>query len=252
MPMMDGASPVPAESNALRAGLRYPFSKNFPNVVVQQPASSALRINSHPDYAAAKSGDAVAAAQVVLDSIDDRAMDRLHALIGSRRPTVVPVQAIEAGGYNALPVLYARELAERLALPVETGMVQANRAFRTGEGAAYRMRNRAEFDGPVKPGIDYLLVDDAVTMGGTLADLHSHIAGHDGNVIGATTLMAGPDSHTLAPGRATLARLRDKLPQLEPWWKATHGWGFEGLTDSEAKYLARFDSTDAIRDRLAR
>jgi hypothetical protein len=72
-----------------------------------------------------------------------------------------------------------------------------------------------------------------------------------GKVLGATTLMAGPFSHILAPTRTTLERLRDKLPQLEPWWKATYGHGFEGLTDSEAKYLASLNSTDAIRDRLA-
>jgi hypothetical protein len=78
----------------------------------------------------------------------------------------------------------------------------------------------------------------------------SHIAGNNGKAIGATTLMAAPYSHILAPRPATLARLRDKLPQLEPWWKATYGYGLEGVTDSEARYLATFNSTDAIRDRL--
>jgi hypothetical protein len=253
MTMTGGPGSVAAEAKAPRAGPpRYPFSKEFPNIVVHQAANSTVRINSHPGYVAAKAGDEVAAAHVVLDTIDERALARLQALIGNRRPIVVPVQALEAGGPNALAVLYARALAARFALPVETGIVQANLAFRTGEGAAYRMRHRAEFDGPVEPGVDHLLVDDAVTMGGTLADLYSHIASNHGNVVGATTLMAAPDSHRLAPSRTTLARLRDKLPQLEPWWKATHGYGFEGLTDGEAKYLASFNSTDAIRDRLAR
>jgi hypothetical protein len=249
--MTGGAGPFAAEANALQAGLRHPFAKDFPNVVVQQPANSSVRIMSHPDYAAAKRGNDAAAARVVFDSLDNRAMDRLQGLIGSRRPTVVPVQASEAGGRNALPVLYARELAERFGLPVDTDIVQANRAFRTGAGADYRMRHRTEFQGAVQPGTDHLLVDDAVTMGGTLADLHSHIIGNHGKVVGATTLMAAPHSHILAPGQATLARLRDKLPQLEPWWKATYGHGLEGLTDSEARHLATFNSTDAIRDRLA-
>ncbi|MCA6111620.1 hypothetical protein [Bradyrhizobium cenepequi] len=45
--------------------------------------------------------------------------------------------------------------------------------------------------------------------------------------------------------------VREKLPALESWWKKTYGYGFEGFTDSEAKYLARFNSVDAVRDRIA-
>jgi hypothetical protein len=88
-------------------------------------------------------------------------------------------------------------------------------------------------------------------MGGTLADLYSHIAGANGKVVGATTLMAVPNSHILPPTRQTLAGWRDKLPQLEPWWISQYGHGFEGLTESEARYLASFNATDAVRDRLA-
>jgi hypothetical protein len=246
-----GPGAVPAEANSLRPGLRVPFRDNFPQVVVQRPPNSPMRITEHPDYTAAKAGDTRAAMRVVDDAIDERAMAKLQKLIGDRRPTVVPVHAEEASGRNALPRVYAHELAGTLGLPVDNEIMQANRAFRTGEGAAYRMQNGAEFDGNVQPGADHLLADDAVTMGGTLADLHSHIAVGGGNVLGATTLMAGRFSHILAPTRTTLARLRDKLPQLEPWWKATYGHGFEGLTDSEAKYLTGFGSTDAVRDRIA-
>jgi hypothetical protein len=230
---------------------RRPWPANFPDVVIQQPANSAVRLNEQPGYAAAKAGDVGAARRTVLDVVDERAIDKLRKLIGARRPTLVPVHAIEATGLNRLPYEYARLLGIRLNLDVDKVMVQANRPQRTGEGAAYRMRNRAQFHGPVEPGHDYLLVDDAVTMGGTLADLRSYIEARGGNVIGATTLMGSKFSHILAPRRATLARLREKLPQLEPWWKKTYGHGLDALTDSEANYLGSFNSTDAIRDRLA-
>lgn len=241
-------APLSALENERRI-LRYPFPDKFPNVVVQRGPGSAVRIKDHPHYAGAKAGDIDSAMRVVNDVIDERAMAKLQKVIGDRKPEVVPVHAVESGGVNALPRAYAHEVADRFHLPVNNEIVQSNRAFRTGQGAAYRMRNRAEFAGNVNKG-DHLLVDDAVTMGGTLADLHSHIASGGGNTLGATTLMASPFSHILAPTRETLARLRDRLPQLEPWWKEQYGHGFEGLTNSEAQYLSGFSSTDAIRNRL--
>ena len=57
--------------------------------------------------------------------------------------------------------------------------------------------------------------------------------------------------HILAPTRKTIAALREKLPSLEPWWRKTFGHGFEALTESELNALHRYNSTDAVRDRLA-
>jgi len=219
--------------------------------VIQQPAHSTVRIIDHPDYGAAKSGDVNAAAIVVVDIIDHRGIERLRALIGNRKPTLVAVHAEEATGRNKLPMAYAEELGYQFGLEVDVDIVQANRPERTGQDAVHRLAQRAEFDGPVKPGSDYVLVDDAVTQGGTLADLRSYIELRGGNVIGATTLIGAPDSHILAPRPRTLAALREKLPSLERWWIKAYGHGLDALTESEAQALRRFDSTDAIRDRLA-
>ncbi|EIC19768.1 hypothetical protein [Thiorhodovibrio frisius] len=35
----------------------------------------------------------------------------------------------------------------------------------------------------------------------------------------------------------TLQALRDKHGQIEPWWRAEHGYGFDTLTESEGRYL---------------
>ena len=96
--------------------------------------------------------------------------------------------------------------------------------------------------------LDYLIVDDHVTQGGTLADLRAFIESKGGNVIGATTLTGVAGGATLAPLQATLERLRKRFPGLEADWKKAFGYGFDGLTQSEAAYLDRHNPADSIRD----
>src|SRR5579871_268095 len=87
-------------------GRGQPWPENFPNVVVQRGSSDKLRMRAHPDYAAAKAGDLDAARRVVRDTLNPARVEELRALIGDRRPIVVPVHAEEAAGRNKLPVVY--------------------------------------------------------------------------------------------------------------------------------------------------
>lgn len=48
----------------------------------------------------------------------------------------------------------------------------------------------------------------------------------------------------------TLKTLRDKHGDIEPWWRAEFGYGFDVLTESEARYLSRAEDADTIRARL--
>jgi hypothetical protein len=59
-------------------------------------------------------------------------------------------------------------------------------------------------------------------------------------------------SAKLALAGATLSVLRAKHgSELEDWFRKTFGYGLDRLTESEARYLARAESVDAIRNRLA-
>ena len=59
------------------------------------------------------------------------------------------------------------------------------------------------------------------------------------------------DPRTVEVGLATLSALRAKHgDKLENWWKEAFGYGFEFLTESEARYLERADEAQFIRDRL--
>ncbi|WP_419621331.1 phosphoribosyltransferase, partial [Thiolapillus sp.] len=68
-------------------------------------------------------------------------------------------------------VMFAEVLSDRLGLPVETTIHQREKIKRTGTGSDYRLAFNPTFAGNVKKGQSYLIVDDTLTMGGTIASL---------------------------------------------------------------------------------
>ena len=94
-------------------------------------------------------------------------------------------------------------------------------------------------------------MDDFVGQGGTLANLKGFIEDRGGRAVACTTLTGKPWSAKLAPSDATLRSLWAKHGgELEGWWQETFRYGFDFLTESEARYLERADSTQLIRSRL--
>lgn len=230
---------------------RVNFQPDFPDIVVQRSPNSPRRITRHVDFEAAKAGDVEAAGRVVDFALDDAVVERVKAMAADHNPVLVAVHAEESTGRNHLPIAYASRLGDRLGLDVDTEIVQSNRVHRTGKGAEYRLTAQPQFSGPVEPGRSYIVVDDHVTAGGTLAALRSYIEARGGKVVGATTLTASPRSHILKPTVGTLAALRGKFPDLEPWFKEHTGYGFDALTESEARQFLRYGSADRVRGVLA-
>jgi hypothetical protein len=138
-----------------------------------------------------------------------------------------------------------------LGLQAEESVVQINRSGHTGAGGYHRLAHPALFDGEVEQNRNYFLVDDFVGQGGTIANLRGFIEINGGTAILASTLTGKPYSAKLSLEQATLSALRAKHgDELESWWKETFGYGFELLTESEARYLERADEAHLIRDRL--
>ncbi|WP_120967051.1 phosphoribosyltransferase [Comamonas sp. lk] len=206
--------------------------------------------SSHPDYAAAKSGDIEAAFRLAQDIVTPDLVAKVRAVIGDSKPLVVPVAAEEATGRNRIPVAAAGVLAQRLGLSTTGAIVQANRAHRTGMDGLDRIFAPVDFAGAVeaKP---YLLVDDTLTQGGTFTALASHIREGGGTVAGVIALTGKQYSAKIQPSAATLASLRQKHGDLENEFRAATGYGFDALTESEARYLARYEPADRLRDRIS-
>ena len=160
-----------------------PWPKDFPKVTVH---TTIPKLRNHPDYAAAKAGDRRSAARVVADLVKTERIIQL----GKAHPNaiVVPVHAEEASGRNAIPEAYAERIGRITGLEVDSGIVQSARAYHTDKGARHRLISQAEFDGPVKAVRDYIIVDDVITMGGTINALRNHIIRNGGKVAEVTTL----------------------------------------------------------------
>lgn len=207
-------------------------------------------LSGHPDYEAAKAGDIEAAVRVAQDIVTDDMVQKIREVIGDRRPVIVPVVSEEASGRNKIPRAAAEVLAMRLGLETAGGIGQRNAPRRTSLKGLDRIFASPEFDGPVTPGQDYLILDDTLTQGGTFAALAGHIEAGGGRVIGAVALTGKQYSAKLRPSGDILSALREKHGDLENDFRAATGHGFDSLTESEARYLTNFKPADAIRVRI--
>jgi hypothetical protein len=139
-----------------------------------------------------------------------------------------------------------------LGWPVDTGVVQVNVVSHTCADGFSRLARQAEFAGAIRPGCEYVLVDDFVGMGGTLANLKGHVERHGGKVLAAVCLTGKLHSAKLKPTPQRLQELRSRHgTDLENWWIERFAHDFDALTESEARYLARTEAADTIRNRIA-
>ena len=201
-------------------------------------------LKAHPDYRAAKSGEPAAAVKLVMD-LAEPLVDRARLPVATDAIFVAP-HALEAPGDNAIPQVLARALARAGGAEADRDIVQRTRVFHTGADPMERLNNRARFDGHVRPGVRYILVDDVMTMGGTLAELACYVQCGGGVVAGVVVLVNASRSGLLTPPARLIALLERRhgnairdIFQIEP----------AALTAEEAQYLIGFRTADEIRNR---
>jgi hypothetical protein len=224
--------------------------KDFPPVHIMTPLGTASK---HPKYLVAKQeANLDAAFDLVNDILPDDQIYELRKNLGDKKPIIAPVHAEEAQGRNKIPVAFAAILAVRLSFSYTTNIVQINKPCRTSRGAYYRLSNYPRFDGHIEIDQDYLILDDTLTMGGTLASLRGYIESQGKKVIMATVLTGHQGAANISISAKMLRKLQEKHGnELELWWKEQFGFGIESLTQGEAGHLAKAPSLDAIRDRIA-
>jgi len=206
------------------------------------------------DYASAKAGDPRAATELVQTLLNLQALKTLEELAFNCKPYLASVSALEEQGFNAIPDAMAGEIGEKLGWPLDAGELrQITRVSHTGASGWHRLVTQAEFAGEVIAGANYVLVDDHVGFGGTLANLRSYIEARKGRVVAMTTLTETTGARTIVVKRDTLDALRAKHGSaLEELWKENLGYGLDCCTEIEAGYLCRQTSFDQIRRRLAK
>lgn len=227
--------------------IRFPWGQ-FPAVWIHANESE---VKKHFAYRAAKAGNPDAAYQLVSEMWSEKVVARLVSTFENHQVTLVSAHAIETAGVNAIPEAFAGFLGQKLDWLTDSRIVQINIVAHTGADGFSRLARQARFDGDVTPNQCYLLVDDFVGQGGTLANLRSHIIQGGGQVIGATVLTGKPYSANIALTQATLDKLRSKHgSELENWWQNRFGFGFDCFTESEARYLFNTPTANRVRDKI--
>lgn len=234
---------------------RPPWPAGFPEVLAL--ASYNAMIN-HPNYRAAKDGtDEEGALDLIFDLAENAprglAMDRLQDVIGDRWPIVVAVHAEEAAGRNKIPMAYAAFLeGAAFGLTLDEGIVQTNVVDHTNAPSIYhRMTAEPTFEGKVEASRAYLIVDDTMTAGATLAALRGFVESQGGSVIGASIVASPIGNLEISLSPSTLRRLQRKHPGLDDYWQETFGWGLQGLTEGEAGHLLASPDLGEIRRRIS-
>lgn len=235
---------------------RVPWSADFPDVIIHNQLE---KRNNHPDFSAAKAGDMDAAFRLVLDLFDfQNARKELkyladHFWDDGNPPILAAVSALEPTGFNAIPDAMAEFILDCVDVDADPGEIrQINKVGHTKSGGWHRFVTQAEFEGEIQKGRSYILVDDHIGFGGTLANLRGFIEQNGGQVIVMTTLTETSGAKRIALQKTTLNMLFSKHgEELEQFWKEIFGYGLECLTELEASYLCRQPSIDRIRGRLA-
>lgn len=248
--MMSDVDPPFERTSPGRPPPRTLWLPGFPQVIIH---TEVVLRDHHPSYAAAKAGDEQAALTLVGDLLSSWATLALNEMFAAGKASLVPVTALETTGFNAIPDAMAQFLGRELDLDVSYGeIVQSNRVGHTRAPAFNRMVAPAAFEGRVVAGQTYVLVDDHVGLGGTLANLRGYIESRGGQVAAMTTLTESRAARQIALRDATLSMLKERHGQtLEQLWQDQFGHGLNCLTDIEGQILCREPSVDAIRDRLA-
>lgn len=222
---------------------------DFPPVFIFCPLGSAKEHERYDD--AKKHGNNDAALQLVKDIVPKNKLEELRGIIGDSNAFILPVHAIEEFGTNKIPAAFAYYLAVNLNLELCGDIVQANKPQRTDKGAFYRLSQYPFFDGDVQQGQKYVILDDTVAMGGTLASLRGYIENKGGQVILAVALTGFDGAASLKISDAMLTAIQNKHgEQLNEWWKSEVGFGVDKLTQGEAGHLKKAPSIEEIRNRI--
>lgn len=226
---------------------RVPWDKELPDAFVNVPWSSfdkkVATLKSHPLYSAAKGQRDVGAALELIDDLaDKRCIYGLVDLADERRviPTLIAPSCQIGDSNNALAIGYAQWLSHELDWQVEERVFQRKSLARDKESAWKRIVNRCEFYGEIDKKAAYVIVDDVLTTGGTVADLRSFILGKGGRVIGFSAIAArNGEWQRIRLGDDTRANLEQQYGRNLAEFCYKHlGFSYECLTDGEASHFA--------------
>lgn len=222
---------------------------DFPDAIVNATLSTAA---IHPDYQLAKNGNTASALRLVGDTLTNSSIEKIKATAKGKDPVLVSVHALEDVSINQIPSAMAVLISKKTGWDIETSIIQSKKVGRTSApDGFYRIVNQPTFEGYFPKGRNAIILDDTLTQGGTFASLKAFIESNGGVVIAAIALTGKQYSAKLSISSETLSKLRGTYGDLEAWFKVELGYGFDKLTESEARYIINSkQDADTIRDKI--
>ncbi|MCQ2445007.1 MAG: hypothetical protein MJ061_05940 [Mailhella sp.] len=200
-----------------------------------------------PLFDAAKHGDEDAAYRLVLSLCAGHPGPKRLASYG--KPILVPV--ISASSRNRLPIAMCRFLAGRSGVEIDDGFRLHSERSRKEQKAVERLLNRGAFSGDVREGRKYVLVDDFITMGGTVNELRLHIEAGGGVPVAGFFMGSSLYSVPLLQTEKMSALIRERFDPAELSAALAHvglyGGDVSKLTNSECRYILKFRTLDEFR-----
>ncbi|MFZ6847312.1 hypothetical protein [Undibacterium sp. RuRC25W] len=209
------------------------------------------RLASNSHFSAAKTGDDRSAVCLINEVLQHPFIDDICSAIAGANAILQPVLGMEAGCDNKIPLALSTKLSGLLDVRHGLEIVQSTVSLRSSANGLDRLFTRPWFDGQVEGGRNYFIVDDTLSQGGTILSLINFIESHGANVIGYAVLSGKQYSAQLSLSNFTLEVLREKYGTFESDFISATGYGFDSLTESEARYISKINSLDAFRDRIA-
>lgn len=210
-----------------------------------------------PGYTQAKKhGDKQGATEVVRRCLDKayrcRVKLELARLEAKGYGEPVIVAPYKEGSPNALAKTAAEFLGKKLKIDVDDSIRELPCAARHDcQNQSAKFFDRPKFEGEVEAGKLYLLIDDMVTTGATLAELRSYIVQNGGHVAFACSLASndGMDKQ-LHPHEETLAQVDKVFKSLgeaaREALKTSAGIIPDTLTEGEASFLGSHKGRNAM------
>lgn len=221
-------------------------TQDIPDAIILNPLGSA---KNNADHDLTKAGDVEVAARLAKVLVTPEIIKDLKERI-KNADVVVGVTSVEQSGNNALPEAAAVLIATELGVKYDESILQLTTPKRIDMNGLDRIFNRPVFEGDVSRDAGYIFVDDTITQGGTFAALSFHVKDGGGKVIANIALTGKKYSSKIAISNEQLKLLREKFGDLENEFKELKGYGFEGFTQSEARYVTLGIAPDKFRDRV--
>lgn len=220
----------------MRASLTW--EENFPKGYGH---TSLAYLKRCPGFADAKKGDLNAAQFVVSRCVKQ---DRLRGL-RKQYPDAVLLPVL---GLNQLPLA----LAQMIGLPIWLHVVLYHTVSRKQLCAFQRLLHKPSFSGYIQCGVEYILIDDVVTQGGTIAALREFVMVRGGKVVAAVALAFAIGSHAIAPTKGYMVRLFVKFGSSLICFLRILGIAATlcELTNAQVRYLLRFASVGNMMKKL--